>query len=86
MERFPVPKLPGEETSSPMEVENLGDSHPDDSQGEEIPSEELAIVGPNETGADLGEKAQDEALIGEVQDAAQLQGKDQEDVFDDDLP
>ena len=86
LERFPVPKLPGEETSSPMEVENLGDSHPDDSQGEEIPSEELAIVGPNETGADLGEKAQDEALIGEVQDAAQLQGKDQEDVFDDDLP
>ena len=31
LEQFPVPDLQGKETSSPMEVETLGDSHPDDS-------------------------------------------------------
>ena len=75
-----------------MEVENLGDSHPVDSQDGEIPIEELEVEEPNETGTNLGEKAQDveaqdETPLEEAQDGAQLQGKDQdEDAFDDGLP
>ena len=91
LERFPVPDLQGKKISSPMEVENLGDSHPVDSQDGEIPTEFLEVEEPNEAGADLGEKtqdveAQDETPLEEAQDAAQLQGKEQEDVFDDGLP
>ena len=36
LERFPVPQLPGKEVSSPMGVEDLLDSHPNDSQDGEI--------------------------------------------------
>ena len=91
LERFPVPDLQGKKISSPMEVENLGDSHPVDSQDGEIPTEFLEVEEPDETGANLGEKAQgveaqDETPLEEAQDAAQLQGKEQEDVFDDGLP
>ena len=88
LERFPVPKLPGEEASSPMEVENLGDSHPDDSQGEEIPSEELAIVDPSKAAEDIGSKTQEaQAQDAVAQDEeAQVQEKAQEDLFDDGLP
>ena len=94
-ERFLVPMLHGEETSSPMAVEDLGDSHPNDSQDGEIPTEEPMIEDPSKAAEDLGAKAQDvEAHDGEeeAQDKvsqdkdAQDGGKDQEDIFDDGLP
>ena len=63
LERFPVPRLPGEETPSPMAVEDLGDSHPVDSQNLEIPTENLMIQDSNQDERDLGKggEAQDEA-------------------------
>ena len=64
-----------------------------DSQDGEILTEELEVEEPDGTGADLGEKAQDveaqdENPLEEAQDAAQLQGKvqEEEDVFNDELP
>ncbi|KAL1833360.1 hypothetical protein ACET3Z_003011 [Daucus carota] len=88
LERFPVPKLPGEEASSPMEVENLGDSHPDDSQGEEIPSEELAIVDPSKAAEDIGSKTQEAQAQDTVaqDEEAKEREEAQEDLFDDGLP
>ena len=93
LERFPVPKLPGEETPSPMVVEDLGDSHPVDSQPLEIPTETLMIQDSNLDGMDLGEggeaqdEAQDEAQEKEARGPeAQDEEKVQEDEFDDGLP
>ena len=84
LERFPVPTLPGEETPSPMAVEDLGESHPIDSQDGEVPTETLMIEDPKRAEEDLVEEveAQDEVKAKEAQEAAQ----DQEDVFDDGLP
>ena len=80
LECFPVPNPSGKETPSPMAVEDLLDSHPDDSQDREVPTEDLVIKDPGLTKEDLRETAQDAE--------AQLQGKNQaeEDVYDDDLP
>ena len=89
LERFPVPKLPGEETPSPMAVEDLGDSHPVDSQSLEIPTETLMIPGSNLDGMDLGKDGEDQdEARDEAQDeeAQEVQEKAQEDVFDDGLP
>ena len=95
LERFPVPRLPGEETPSPMAVEDLGDSHPEDSQNLEIPTENLMIQDSVQDAGDLekGGEAQDGAQDGEAQEKeapeqgkTQGQEKIQEDIFDDDLP
>ena len=93
LERFPVPKLPGEETPSPMAVEDLGDSHPVDSQTLEIPTETLVIQDSNLDEMDLGkdgeahDEARDEAQEKEARGPeAQDEEKVQEDEFDDGLP
>ena len=95
LERFPVPRLPGEETPSPMAVEDLGDSHPEDSQNLEIPTENLMIQDSVQDAGDLekGGEAQDGAQDGEAQgkeapEQGKTQGQEkiQEDIFDDDLP
>ena len=67
LERFPVPNPSRKETPSPMAVEDLLDSHPDDSQDREVPTEDLVIKDPGLTKEDLRETAQDAE--------AQLQGK-----------
>lgn len=97
LERFPVPKLPGEETPSPMAVEDLGGSHPLESQDLEIPTEDLMIQDSHQDEKDLGKGG--EALVDEAREKAaqgeetqeveaRLHGstQEQEDVFDDGLP
>ena len=89
LERFPVPKSPGEETPSPRAVVDLGESHPVDSQDGEVPTEDPMIEDPKQAKEDLGEdaEAQDEAQDQEAhKKEAQEQEKDQEDFFDDGLP
>ena len=93
LERFPVPKLPGEETPSPMAVEDLGDSHPVDSQTLEIPTEVLVIQDSHLDEMDLGKggEAQDEAQDkAQEKDARELEVQEtekvQDDAFDDGLP
>ena len=91
LERFPVPRLPGEESPSPMAVEDLEESHPLDSQDLEIPTENLMIQGSNQDEGDLGkggeaqDGAQDEARERAAQDP-ETQDKAHEDIFDDGLP
>ena len=85
LERFPVPVLPGEETPSPMAVEDLGDSHPFDSQDGGVPTETLVIEDPQriEEGLEEEVEAQDEETR---EEEAQGQEKAQDDIFDDGLP
>ena len=69
-----------------MAVEDLGDSHPEDSQNLEIPTENLMIQGSNQDEGDLGkggeaqDGAQDEARERAAQDL-ETQDKAQEDCL-----